>query len=107
MYDALQLNRKVELQSFTSVQDPDSGYMVDTWATYATVMAKIEPLVGREFFAAAALQAENTHKFTMRFRDDLLPHHRLLFNGKAWNIQSVINIRSANRELLVMAKTLD
>ena len=107
MYDAGQLNRKVELQSFAQVIDPNTGYQVDEWQTFATVMAKVEPLVGREYFEAKATQAENTHKFTMRYRADLEPQHRLLFDGKQWNIQSVINVRSANRELLIMAKTLD
>ncbi|QIK81747.1 phage head closure protein [Lysobacter sp. HDW10] len=105
-FTARELAKRVELQDYVSTQDPETGYITRTWTTFATVMAKVEPLVGREYFAAAAIQAENTVKFTMRYQPDLRPHHRLLYDGKLWNIQSVINPKGRNRETLVMAKDI-
>lgn len=105
-YTAQELNRRVQLQRSTPVIDPSTGYDHDEWATFAEVFAKVEPLVGREYLAAAAMQSEGITKFTMRYRDDLLPTDRLLFDGKEWNVQSIQNVRSGNRELLIYAKAL-
>ena len=107
MFDARELNRRVELQEFVEVVDPATGYRTQEWTTYAEVLAKVEPLVGREYFAAKATQAENMVKFTMRWRAGVEPSHRLAFDGKAYGIESVINVKSRNRELLLMARTIE
>ena len=48
---ASELRRQIVIQHASRVKD-DFGSDVSTWATLATVYAKIEPLTGREFFAA-------------------------------------------------------
>lgn len=107
MFNAQELNRKVTLQAYVVVIDPQTGYQTQIWQTYAEALAKVEPLVGREYIAAMAAQAENTVKFTMRWRPGVEPNHRILFDDKAYDIESAINVKSRNRELLIMAKTLD
>ena len=105
MFNAQELNKRIELQAYVETVDPLTGYETQAWQTYAEAFAKVEPLVGREYFQAKATQAENTVKFTLRWRPGVEPKHRILFDGKAYDIQSVINIKSRNRELLIMAKT--
>lgn len=104
-FTAQELQHRIQLQRRTLTQDPMTGEMSETWATYAEPFAKVEPLVGREYFAAAAIQAENTVKFTLRWRDDVTPVDRLLYGGIVFDIQSVLNIKSRNREILIMAKS--
>lgn len=103
-YTAQELNRKITFQAKTYIQNPNTGAMTEVWADHVSVFAKVEPLVGREFFAAAAVQAESTVKFTIRFRGDLTSIMRIVFDGEHYNITSIQNIRSANREMLIYAK---
>lgn len=105
-YTAQELNRKITFQQLTIEQDPVTGAMRETWADFASVFAKVEPLVGREFWAAAATQSEDSIKFTIRYRGDLDTTMRIAFDGKSFNITSIQNIRSANRETLIYGKAL-
>lgn len=105
-YTTTELNRKIEFLTFTLGQDPDDGSPIESWDTFAYAFAKVEPLVGREFWAAQAVQAEKTVKFTLRWRGDLTPAMRIVFDGKTYKITSIQNIRSANRELLIYGETL-
>lgn len=103
-YTAQELNRKITFRELTIVQDPNTGEMIETWTDFVSVFAKVEPLLGREYFAAAAVQAEDTTKFTMRYRGDIDPTMRIAFDGNEYDIQSIQNVRSGNRESLIYAK---
>ena len=105
-YTAQELNRKITFRRVTITQNPVTGEMVETWADFVSVFAKIEPLVGREYLAAAAIQAEDTTKFTMRYRGDIDQTMKIRWDGKDWNIQSIQNIRAGNRETLIYARAL-
>ncbi|WP_299452177.1 phage head closure protein [uncultured Pigmentiphaga sp.] len=103
-YVATDLNRKITFRKLTLTQDPNTGEMIEAWADHVSVFARVEPLVGREYFAAAAVQAEDTTKFTMRYRGDITPDMRIAFDGDTYDIISIQNIRSGNRETLIYAK---
>lgn len=103
-YTAQELNRKITFQAYTTTTDPSTGYPTEAWADVASVFAKVEPLVGREFLAAEATQSQVTTKFTMRHRGDIDTTMRIQFDGKTFDIQSIQNIRSGNRETLIYAK---
>jgi SPP1 family predicted phage head-tail adaptor len=51
-----------------------------------SIWVKVEPLTGREYFAAAQLYQEETLRFLMRFRRDLSEKDRLDYQGKQYNI---------------------
>lgn len=101
-FTAQQLQHRIELQRFTEVVN-SYGERETFWSTFAEPFARIDPLAGREFFAAAAVQAEQTVKFTLRWRDDVLPADRIVWKGDAYNITAVLNIGTHNRELLIHA----
>mgnify|MGYP000909745925 CR=1 FL=1 len=73
--------------------------MANTWAA-------VEPLNGREFIAAQAVQSEVTTRIRMRYRADLQPADRINHEGTLYDIQSIINPRSGDAELVVMCKAL-
>lgn len=102
-YTAQELNTKIGLERFESYRDND-GVLIEEWVHYADVFAKVEPLVGREYFAAASVQAENNMKVTLRYRADVQPSDRAIIRGEPWDIQSVQNIKYRNRELLLYCK---
>lgn len=105
-YVANDLNRKITFRELTITQDPDTGEMIQVWADFVSVFARVDPLVGREYFAAAAVQAEDTTKFTVRYRGDINAAMRIAFDGKTYDITSIQNIRSGNKETLIYAKSI-
>lgn len=105
-YTAQELTRKILFQRLVTTEDPGTGDIIESWADFVSVFAKVEPLVGREYFAAAAVQAEDSVKFTMRYMAGLVASMRILLDGQHYNIKSIQNIRSANRETLIYATAL-
>ena len=81
----------------------ENGFEVKTWQDYRTVWAAASNLHGREYYAAAAVQAENTVKFTIRYLEGLGTTMRILFQGRQYNIISIDNIKYQNRYMEIKA----
>ena len=60
------LRHRITFQKLTTSVN-ENGFEVETWEDFKTVWAAVSNLHGREYFAAAAVQAENTVKFTIRY----------------------------------------
>jgi len=97
------LRHKVEIQALTVTEDA-IGNQVEEWTKVADVWAAVEPLQGDEKLAAAYIQAETTHKVTIRYLAGITPANRLLFDGRTLEIESVRNLEERNRELVLMCK---
>lgn len=67
---AERLNKRVTILRQTDVVD-GYGQPLDVWIDVATVWAAIEPLQGRELFAAKAVNAEVTTRIPIRYRDGI------------------------------------
>jgi SPP1 family predicted phage head-tail adaptor len=105
-FTAQELNRLIEFEEMQSIIDSHGEYVGEGWVSVGSAMAKVEPLVGREYIAAMAVQAEHQVKFTIRWRDDLKPTMRIVFDDKHWNIKSIQNVQSGNRGMLIFAEVL-
>ena len=97
------LNQRVEISRFTSEQD-EIGQPIEAWVTLATVWAAVEPQAGREFIAAGAVQSELTTKVRIRWMAGITTGDRLTHEGRVYNVTSVVDYRSAGRELVLMCK---
>lgn len=106
MFTAQELNHKILFEAQVITRG-EFGDVIVTWEPVAEVFAKFEPLVGREFMAAAAMNAEQMAKFTVRYRADLNTTMRLTHDGQPWELVSVQNIKGRNRETLIYAKRLN
>lgn len=91
-----QLRHRIELQEETKVSDGAGGW-VDTWATYATVWAKIKPLSGTEGIFGMQLQDTITHDILIRYRPGVVPAHRVKYGDRLFNIRQAINLEERNR----------
>jgi len=100
------LRHRVTLQRYTDTTDTD-GFTTQQWQDVATVWAAVENLYGREYWEAAAVQAENTVKFTIRYRAGIETSMRIAFRGKIYNIISVDNIKYRNEYLEIKAVAQD
>lgn len=105
MTGAGQLTQRVTVERFTSAQD-DTGQMIEAWTPLCTTWAAVEPLVGREFFAAGAGQSVVTTRIRLRYRPGITSADRVTHAGTIYNIQSVIDYKSAKRELVLMCAGL-
>jgi SPP1 family predicted phage head-tail adaptor len=81
----------------------DHGGIVESWSTFATVWASVEPGSSREFTAAKQVNGELTHEIRMRYLAGLTSKMRIVFGGRVFDIQPPMNVREANREMRIMA----
>ncbi len=97
-----ELRHRVTIQKLTTGIN-ENGFEVRTWKDYKTVWAAASNLHGREYYAAATVQAENTVKFTIRYLEGLDTTMRVLFQGRQYNITSIDNIKYQNRYMEIKA----
>ena len=83
--NAGRLRHRVTLQVPT--RDPAFGSET-VWADYATVWAAVEPLRGREFYAAQQVASEVTGKITLRYLAGVAPEMRVLWGSRIYEILS-------------------
>lgn len=96
------LDRRVSLERRVEVVD-DSGQPVIQWFPVAEVWARVEPLGGRENFGAQQFVATGDLRFTIRFRKDITPLHRVVYDGQRYDVVSVAE--DGRREaLLIVAR---
>jgi SPP1 family predicted phage head-tail adaptor len=82
-------DREVVIEQYTSTQD-GYGDEIKAWAPLAAVWAAIEPLAGREYFAAKAVQSEHTVRVRTHYRDDVTTTMRVvLASGEILKILTV------------------
>lgn len=95
------LRKRVTIQAKTVVRDGYGGETVN-WSDMATIWASVEPLNGREYFAAQQEHAEVTTRIRMRYRKAITTSNRITHANRVYNIHEVINPDMRNRELVLM-----
>lgn len=85
----------------------DLGQQVDEWTDELTRWVAIQPLNGREYFAASG---ENS-QVTTRIRSpwdcalgDMTNKNRVVYGSKVYDIETVINDKEQDIELIFMCK---
>lgn len=103
------LRHRVTLQTVTETRDADGG-VSESWTDTATLWAAVEPLRGREYFSAKALQAEVTTRIRLRYRAGVVPKQRVTWldgsTTHTYDILEVIEPDTRRRELVLMCKEL-
>lgn len=100
------LRHRVTFQRAT-VTTNTLGENVQTWSDLVTTHARVEPLAGKERFAAMQQQAEVDYRVLCRYQAalaDLAPDDRVLFAGQVFDVRAVINTDERNIELQVFVK---
>ena len=97
------MRQRITIETPTETQAAD-GSITRTWETFITVWASIEPLAGREYFAAAREQADVSHRIRMRYTEGITHKTRVSFESRIFEIESVINTGERNRELILMCR---
>lgn len=102
MTPAGQLNQRVILQQRANGVDA-AGQPSTTWQDVATVWAKVQPLRGRDFLAAAQAQATFDARVHIRWRAGVVATMRLMWGTQPLEIVGEpINVDGRNREIELM-----
>ena len=102
MIDPGKFQHSVELHSFTTTVDMSTGERIQSWSMYADAWAHVQPVSGKEFIAALAVQSQVTIRVQMWFRDDVTSAHRLVFRGKTYDIEAVLPDLGSGLEYLTL-----
>lgn len=93
MIAAGSLDDRITIQRLTAAS-PDvtgSGMPDESWQDWVTVYASVEPLNGRELFAAQEHHAEVTTRIRIRHRDGITAKMRIVDgDGTIYEIRSVL-----------------
>jgi SPP1 family predicted phage head-tail adaptor len=107
---ASKMRHKITLQSQVLTPDTIGGNTV-SWSNLTTVWAKLDNLsgsLGRNFNSeksfAGQLQDKTFYKITIRYVSGIDTKMRILFENKALNIKSVINVDEKNEFLEIFAE---
>jgi SPP1 family predicted phage head-tail adaptor len=90
------LRQRIIIEQATKTQDHD-GSAIETWSTFTAVQASIEPISGREYFAAETTQADVTHRISLRHIAGIVPKLRVKYGTRIFDILSVINVGDRNQ----------
>lgn len=102
---------RITFQEKQKTED-DLGQEVEgEWEDVAQEWAMIKTMQGREYFEAAAAQAERTSRFVIHYRPGIHHDMRIIYDGRIFDIsQPPINDDEMNVTLTIIAKeggTLD
>lgn len=100
------LRHRITIEKYITTQN-ENGFDIEKWTPYKTVGASINNLWGKEFYAAKAVQAENTVEFICRYSKNLetlnTKEYRIFWNDRAFNITFIDNIQYKNKWLKIKA----
>ena len=97
-----ELRHRVEIQRASSAPQDSYGQPIPVLATIATVWAAIRPLTARELLAAQQVQAEVSHKITIRYTD--IKHtDKMKFGTRLFSVVGIRNLDERKEELEITA----
>ena len=95
------LRRRLIIQQATETQGA-TGEMATVWATFATVWGSVEPLRGREFWAAKEMQAEVSTRIRIRYLAGVTPKMQVMDGARTYLINAVIDPEMRHIQLDLM-----
>lgn len=97
---------RVTLRGQVGEEKDEEGIVNPVWGDVATVWATVEPVPThwREYFAAAAIQAESYTRFRIRYRRDVTENMKVKYNGREYDIITVSDPDGRRRETHLMCR---
>ena len=98
-----QLNRKISIRKSTSTSDSYGG-QVPTWSTFLNdAWARVRPLSMREMWQADQVSSTIDTEFLIRYTTGITPSMMVVYDGKEYNIHSIIDTGDRRTELSIRA----
>lgn len=103
---AARLDTRVTVERPQTGED-DWGQPIEGWGLVASTWASVEPLTGRELFAAQAAQSETTYRLTVRYMAGIDATCRVVMDdGRTLQIVAVIDLRNQHRYMQFLCREL-
>lgn len=102
-FQAGRLRHRIIIQVNTPTQNT-SGEEVDSWATFATVCASVEPQSGDEKFDPEQFYSVTTVKFGIRYLSGLTAKMKIVFDSKEYDIESIVQVKMIRKEMEIIAR---
>ena len=103
LYPSRLRNRVEFLRRVVTVEH---GISKERWETAFICWCGAEPLSGREFWEAAAINRENEVRFTIRYRKDVSTEMRIRLDGTVYDITSILDKNNRHEALEILARTV-
>lgn len=101
-----QLRHRVTIEKPVQGADNEYGEPAITWTKVCKRWASIEPLSGREYFQAAQVQSEVSHRIIMRYYAGFQHDWRIKYGSRVFGVVSVTHTGELKRETQLMAVEL-
>lgn len=106
------LRHRVAIQEPIETQDSITGSISRTFQTvndergyWGSLPAAKMPLSAREFEAAAAIQAQTSTRFVVRWLPGIVPKMRLICEGRIYNINGAMEDQDTGRDYITLSCT--
>ena len=100
------LRHRITIEERLETQEA-TGEPVWEWVPFADVWASIEPISGREFFAAQQVQSTVSTRIRIRHLEGVTQKMRVNYNGRYYAIEAVIRVMERDREIHLMCVERD
>lgn len=106
---AADLNRQIEVLRRSETPDGMGG-ISETWATVATLWAKVSPVSASERAYAGRIEAMADFKMVVRFAGDAdhnpiyTPDDRIRYQAKIYGIVGVVDVKAARQWLEISVR---
>lgn len=100
------MRHRISFQTVVTVIN-ENGFETEEVQEYTRVWAEVTNLHGKEYFAAKAVQEENTVKFTIRFLNGIDQKMQISFQDKLYNITSIDHIKYKKNYMEIRAREVD
>ena len=96
---------RITIQAATTTPQAGGG-KVKVWVDIGTpVWASIVPINGGEAFSQGIARNTQFYRITIRFRSDVTPANRIMWNGTALNIRTCADPDRRREALLITAES--
>ena len=96
------LRHTIEWQNEQTTPDGMGGESRQ-WVTLTTDKAWVKPTTGNERWFAMRTEANITHRIYTRYRSDVTPTMRIVFDGRPLQVKAVLNIEERDKWIEIHA----
>lgn len=100
------MRRVVTIRTNTQTPDGMGGY-TETPTDVANIPARVEPMEGRELLLAQQTVGDRPYRFTLRYRSGMTGAKVVIYDGRTFDIKSVMDPEERHRELIITANEVN
>lgn len=97
------LKHRITIEKPEQTKD-EFGQLTKTWVTVCSTRAAIDPISGKEYFAAQQINNAINYKITIHYRLGIKSSYRIKYKERIFEIHAPLNPKEANRELQLMCE---